>query len=209
MKRSIFASLALALCCAGAAHAQPQAAGQSDWPCRQVKVQSVAVAGVWTGPSIDGATSWRDDAALGDLVARISARRTPIETAQKLVGDFATAAGDKRKERLTALFAGVYDTLEAERHAVLAGLDRYGAKQKQLADRLREETQTLRAEQDKASQDKASQDAQKLKDASEALQWDLRVFDERRHALSYVCETPALIEQRLGALARVIEAAID
>jgi hypothetical protein len=204
MKTYLSAALALALSCAFAAHAQPQAAGQSDWPCRQVKVQSVAVAGVWTGPSLDGAKSWREDSALGDLVARVSARRTPIETAQKLVADFATAAGDKRKERLTALFSGVYDTLEAERREVLSGLDRYGAKQKLLAERLREETQAMRAEQDKPTQD-----AQKLKDASEALQWDLRVFDERRHALSYVCETPALIEQRLGALARVIEAAID
>jgi hypothetical protein len=204
MKRFVSAAPALALCCAFAAHAQPQAAGQSDWPCRQVKVQSVAVAGVWTGPSIDGAKSWRDDAALADLVARISARRTPLETAQKLVSDFAAAANDKRKERLTTLFAAVYDTLEAERREVLSGLDRYGAKQKLLAEKLREETQAMRAEQDKPAQD-----PQKLKDASEALQWDLRVFDERRHALSYVCETPALIEQRLGALARVIEAAID
>ena len=203
MKSYAAAALALALCCAGAARAEPQA--QGDWPCRQVKVPSVAVAGVWTGPSIDAAQkSWRDDGALGDLVARISARRTPLETAQKLVSDFASAAGDTRKERLTTLFAGVYDTLEAERREVLAGLDRYGAKQKQLAERLREETQAMRAEQDKNPQD-----AQKIKDASEALQWDLRVFDERRHALSYVCETPALIEQRLGALARMIEAAID
>ncbi|HEY8063898.1 MAG TPA: hypothetical protein VIF40_04130 [Methylosinus sp.] len=203
MKSYVSAALALALCCAGAARAQPQA--QGDWPCRQVRVQSVAVAGVWTGPSIDAAQkSWRDDAALGDLVARISARRTPMETTQKLIGDFATASGDRRKERLTTLFSGVYATLEAERREVLAGLDRYGAKQKQLAERLREETQAMRAEQDKPTQD-----AQKLKDASEALQWDLRIFDERRHALSYVCETPALIEQRLGALARAIEAAID
>ncbi|WP_159731889.1 hypothetical protein [Methylosinus sp. Ce-a6] len=203
MKSYATAALALALCCAGAARAQPQA--QGDWPCRQVKVQSVAVAGVWTGPSIDAASrSWRDDGALGDLVVRISARRTPLETAQKLVSDFASAAGAERKERLTALFSGVYVTLEAERREVLSGLDRYGAKQKLLAERLREETQAMRAEQDKNPQD-----AQKIKDASEALQWDLRVFDERRHALSYVCETPALIEQRLGALARMIGAAID
>lgn len=202
MKTRLSAALALALCCAFAARAQPQA--QGDWPCRQVKVQSVAVAGVWTGPSLEGAKAWRDDSALADLVARVSARRTPIETAQKLVSDFAAAAGAERKARLTTLFAGVYDTLEAERREVLSGLDRYGAKQKLLAERLREETQAMRAEQDKNPQD-----AQKIKDASEALQWDLRVFDERRHALSYVCETPALIEQRLGALARVIEAAID
>ncbi|WP_255609150.1 hypothetical protein [Methylosinus sp. Sm6] len=134
----------------------------------------------------------------------MAARRTPIEEAQKLVDDFAAAAGETRKQRLTALFAGVYEQLEAERREVLDGLERYGAKQRRLAEKLREETQALRAEQDKTPQD-----AQRVKQASEALQWDLRVFDERRQALSYVCETPALIEQRLGALARSIEAAID
>ncbi|MBY6242514.1 hypothetical protein K3F48_15215 [Methylosinus sp. Sm6] len=183
--------------------AEPAAGG--DWPCRQAKVASVAVAGVWTGPAIDEATKTvRDDAALGELVARVAARRTPIEEAQKLVDDFAAAAGETRKQRLTALFAGVYEQLEAERREVLDGLERYGAKQRRLAEKLREETQALRAEQDKTPQD-----AQRVKQASEALQWDLRVFDERRQALSYVCETPALIEQRLGALARSIEAAID
>src|SRR5690606_38111074 len=106
----------------------------------------------------------------------------------------AKAAGDKRKDKLTMLFAAVYDRLETERREVLAGLDRYGRTQKQLAEKLREETQKLRAEQDKVPAD-----AQKVKDASEALQWDLRVFDERRQALAYVCETTALIEQRLGA----------
>jgi hypothetical protein len=184
-----------------AASAQPAA----DWPCRQVKVASVAVAGVWTGPAIDefGKVS-RADRAIGDLAARLVARRTALEEAGRLVEDFAKTAGDKRKERLTALFAGVYERLEAERRDVLAGLERYGGKQKQLADKLRDETQALRAEQDKTPQD-----AQKIKDASEALQWDMRIFDERRRALVYACETPALIEQRLGALARTIEAAID
>lgn len=187
------------------AGAQPQAAGQSDWPCRQVRVPSVAVAGVWTGPAIDDAAkTWRDDPAIGDLVARIAARRTPIDEAQRFVADFASASGDTRKQRLTALFAGVYDRLESERREVIAGLDRYGGKQKELAEKLRAETQSLRAEQDKTPQD-----AQKIKDASDALQWDLRIFDERRQALFYVCETPALIEQRLGALARAIEASID
>jgi hypothetical protein len=201
MKHALHVAVLL-LGCLDAARA---AAGQSDWPCRQVKVPSVAVASVWTGPSIEEAQKrWRDDRELADLVARISARRTPMEEAQRLVEDFAKAAGDKRKERLTLLFAGVYDRLESERREVLDGLDRYGAKQKALAERLREETQQMRAEQDKTPPD-----AQKVKEASEALQWDMRVFDERRRALFYVCETPALIEQRLGALARAIEAAID
>jgi chromosome segregation ATPase len=188
-----------------AARAEATTKTRNDWPCRQAKVASVAVAGVWSGPSIEGAAKLaHEDRALADLVARIGARRTSVEEAQALIADFAKTAGENRKERLTALFAGVYERLEAERREVLDGLDRYGAKQKQLAEKLREETQSLRAEQDKTPPD-----AQKIKAASEALQWDMRVFDERRHALSYVCEAPALIEQRLGALARAIEAEID
>jgi hypothetical protein len=196
---------ALSLVSAVAARAETSATAPSDWPCRQAKVASVALAGIWTGPAIDDAAkALRDEPAMADLATRISARRTALEEAQTLVETFAKASGETRKLRLTALFAGVYERLEAERRQVLDGLDRYGARQKRLAEKLREETQAMRAEQDKAPPD-----AQKIKDASEALQWDLRVFDERRKALSYVCETPALIEQRLGALARTIESAID
>lgn len=196
---------ALSLASAVTARAETTATAPSDWPCRQAKVVSVALAGIWTGPAIDDAAkAMRDEHATADLATRISARRTTLEEAQTLVETFAKASGETRKLRLTALFAGVYERLEAERRQVLDGLDRYGARQKLLAEKLREETQAMRAEQDKTPPD-----AQKIKDASEALQWDLRVFDERRKALTYVCETPALIEQRLGALARTIESAID
>jgi hypothetical protein len=200
-----FAALVLEFGIVGAAFSQqrPQQ-DQGDWPCRQVKVPSLSAASVWTGPPIEEAVKkWRDDAAVSDLVIRISVRKTPIETADALVRDFAKAAGDKRAERLTLLFAGVYDHLEAERREVIAGLDRFGRKQKELAEQLRNAAQAMRAEQDKPNPD-----PQKLKELSEALQWDMRIFEERRQTVSYVCETPALIEQRLGALARAIEAAI-
>jgi hypothetical protein len=45
-------------------------------------------------------------------------------------------------------------------------------------------------------------------DLSNRVQWDTRVFEDRRRALAYVCETPVLIEQRLGALARTVAAAM-
>jgi hypothetical protein len=198
------AILALCLPALGAALAQPRAREQTDWPCRQVKVSTVSVATVWTGPSIDVASKiWRDDAAAADLVARITVRRTPLEAAQKSIQEFAEAAGEKRKERLTLLFAGVYERLETERQDVIAGLERYGRKQKELAEKLRVATQDLHAEQDKQASD-----PQKVKELSEALQWDMRIFDERRRAVGFACETPALIEQRLGVLARAILSAM-
>jgi hypothetical protein len=57
-----------------------------------------------------------------------------------------------------------------------------------------------------AAQSEAGADQQKIADLSNRVQWDTRVFEDRRRALTYVCETPVLIEQRLGALARTIAA---
>jgi hypothetical protein len=43
----------------------------------------------------------------------------------------------------------------------------------------------------------------------EKLQWDYRLFEERRRTLSYVCDVPTAIEQRLFALAREIQNNLD
>jgi len=119
------------------------------------------------------------------------------------VADHAQAAGPRRKERLTQLFARLYDNLDAERALVIGGLERYGRAQRDAAQRLREDTQKLREAQD------AHHDATELKELATALEWNMRMFEERRKALVFACETPALIEQRLGALARMILAAME
>lgn len=195
---------ALALLTGDAASAQ-NSRDQGDWPCRQVRVPSLSMASIWTGPPNDAAANaWRDDPETFDLVARLSVRRTPLETAEKLVADYARAAGGKRRDRLGMLFSGVFERLDSERREVVAGLDRYGRKQKEMAQELRAATQAMREQQDKAADDPA-----RLKELNDALQWRLRIFDERRRALVFVCETPALIEQRLGALARAILGAME
>jgi hypothetical protein len=206
MKHSLLAQAVLALA-TGAALAQPRMRDQGDWPCRQVRVAAISAAGVWTGPSLDAAgKNWRDDAALAELVPRLAARRTPIDEAERAIADFAKAAGAQKTQRLTVLVAGLFDRLDSERREIVAGLDRYGAKQKDLAEKLRGAQDALRELQDKT---KTGEGVEKLKDASEALQWELRIFEERRKALTFVCETPALIEQRLGALARAAQAAME
>jgi hypothetical protein len=196
----------ISLICADAAAAQstPQQ-GQPDWPCRQVRVPELAVGGVWTGPPLENALKHsRDDQAIADLVARVSQRRMPMDEAERLIAQFAKSSGDKRKERLTALFAGVYEHMNDERHSVVNGLDRFGRRLKDMAEKAREETQTLRA-----LQDQKTSDAEAVKKASEALQWRLRLFEEQRRMVGYVCESPALIEQRFGALARAIAQAME
>src|SRR6266550_6365900 len=62
-----------------------------DWPCNQIKVPEISVAAVWAGPSIDDVgNAWEEDAAIRDLVARLAARRTPLDDAQKAISDVIT-----------------------------------------------------------------------------------------------------------------------
>ena len=189
---------------AGAATAQAPQQRQPDWPCRQVRVPEIAVASVWTGPPLDDALKhWRDDQTIADLVVRLSQRRTPMDEAERLIAEFAKSSGERRRERLTMLFAGVYERMNDERRDVVNGLDRFGRRLKDMAERAREETQALRDLQDRKPPDQEA-----ISKASEALQWRLRLFEEQRRMIGYVCESPALIEQRFGALARAIQQAM-
>ena len=54
-----------------------------------------------------------------------------------------------------------------------------------------------------------STDPSALKDAEDQLLWDARIFDDRKASLMTVCEVPVLIEQRLGAVTRMIEKAME
>jgi len=171
-----------------------------DWPCVQVKVPEMSPAAVWAGaPFDDVGTKWQDDAKLKDLVARLAARRTPLEDAQKLAAEFVTGSADK-KESGRVLFAGLFDTLNTLRSDVINGIERYTRRQRDFATRIRTETLALRE-----LQDKPDADAKQVAEQADRVQWETRIFEDRRRTISYVCEVPVLIEQRLFALGRAIQ----
>jgi len=184
----------------------------SDWPCQQILVHNISVPAVWAGPSIDG-IDWRSDPQIADLVDRLAPRRLPLEEAQHDIADFAKTLGADKNTKLTALFAGLFHKLDDERVQLIDGLDRFGHKQKELGDKLRAETAELHEAQDKAGgmlPDIKNQSASANAPGPEAsimerLQWDMRIFQDRHKAVSFVCESPVLIEQRLFALARTIQ----
>ena len=185
-----------------AALAQPDAANKKlDWPCQQILVDRISAAAIWSGPPVDN-VSWKSDSAVAILVAQLSARRTPLEEAERLITEFAQAKGENKPSKLSAVFAGVLETLNDERTQVIEGLLRFGAKQRELAATIRAESQATQTSTTPAAANSANQvpDAAALK-----LEWDMRLFDERRQSLAFVCESPTLIEQRLFALAKIIE----
>ena len=131
----------------------------------------------------------------------------PLEQAYAAIDSFAATLGTDRNEKLTLLFSGILQTIDAERSALIQGIERYTRRQKQLADKVkseRGELQALRAEQPLDEAEVA-----RMKELEKAVLWDTRVFEERRELLSYVCKSPVLLEQRLFALARHVASLLE
>jgi hypothetical protein len=176
-----------------------------DWPCVQIKVPQLSVAAVWAGPPIDDAASaWEQDPAVRELVARLAARRTPLDDAQKAISDFMTGNAGERQQKAKLLFAGLFNTLDRERSAVMNGIERFSRQQKEFVARIRAETTELRN-----LQDAADHDAVKTDELAIRVEWDTRIFEERKKTIGYVCDVPVLIEQRLFALARTIQESLE
>jgi hypothetical protein len=188
--------------CGAASAADPRF---PDWPCRQIKVPELSVAAIWAGPPIDDVgKAWEDDVQVSDLVARLAARRTPLDEAEKAAAVFVTADPRNKETRGKLLFAGLFATLNRERTTVMDGIERYAQRQKAIAAQIRAKAQQVRD-----LSDRANHDEKEIDDLGNAINWDRRVFEERRKTVGYVCEVPTLIEQRLGALARAIAQAME
>lgn len=172
-----------------------------DWPCAQAKVPEVSLAAVWNGPPLDDATSkWKDNAEVSALVPRLAARRTPLDQAEKAIVQFLSASAGDKTERGKLLFAGLFEKLNAERSAVMNGLERITRKQREAVDKVRSDTVALQALQDATAKDQA-----KIDELSNQLVWETRIFEDRRRVIKFVCDVPTAIDQRLFGLGRVIQ----
>jgi hypothetical protein len=172
-----------------------------DWPCSQAKVPEISLAAVWNGPALDDATSkWRDNPKISPLVARLAARRTSLDQAEKEIVGLLQEAPSEKAERGKLLFAGLFETLNAERTTVMNGIERTTRKQREAAEKVRSDTIALQSLQDQQTKDQA-----KIDELSNQLIWETRIFEDRRRVIKFVCEVPTAIDQRLFALARVIQ----
>jgi hypothetical protein len=172
-----------------------------DWPCAQAKVPEISLAAVWAGPPLDDAQNkWKDDAKVNALVPKLAARRTPLDDAEKAIMEFLAGSAAEKATRGKLLFAGLFDTLNAQRSSVMNGLERVTRKQREEADRIR--TDTLARQ---ALQDASPPDQPKIDELGNQLVWETRIFEDRRRVIKFVCEVPTAIDQRLFALGRAIQ----
>jgi hypothetical protein len=173
----------------------------STWPCVQRKVAELSLNSIWQrGDLPDSARQLANDPTVQALAEKLAARRTPMEEADAEIRAFAREAGANRDGMLQGLFLALFDRMKGERGEVIAGIERYGRHQIDLAAKVKAEQQEL----DRMRSDPKA-DPTKLANANDQHVWNLRVFDERQKSLSFVCEVPTIIERRLFSLARLIQ----
>lgn len=172
-----------------------------DWPCVQRKVPELSLGQIWNGPELPAtASDWSKDNDVEALVQELAQRRIPVADAQQSIRDFARGLKpEDAGSRLTMLAQGLFDHMNAERSQVISGIGRYARGQADIAARLRKEASALGDLQAKPDTDIA-----KVQEMTDRLNWETRIFEERVQSLTFVCEVPTLIEQRLYALAKTV-----
>ena len=104
------------------------AKARTDWPCVQVLQPELSVGAMWTGPDPTQVVS-REAPGVVELVRRVAPRRVPVEEADAEIRRFLAGTASDRSLRATQVFAALFDSLSAERGAVIRGIHRYSARQ--------------------------------------------------------------------------------
>lgn len=191
-------SMALAL---SVATTQALAADFSDptWPCIQRKVERLSLGLMWPEPKENITLSDPQKAAVKELASALSLQRVDMENASQMVSDFVQAHGTER-DLMQAVFSEVFDTISKRRTRIINGIGNVSTGQIALAERI----DATRSEMDRLM-DADEPDYDKVDALEEQLDWDDRIYRERQQSVSYLCESPVLLEKRLFALANLLQ----
>jgi ribosomal protein S6 len=173
-----------------------------DWPCVQRLLPEISAGMIWAGPPLDSVGNGAADQSVARLAEELAARRVPIDEAEAMVEDFAgDLTPEARKEQLVRLFAETLEVINADRSSIIHGIERYTRGQRELAKNI--------AKRNDAIQALPASDVTGRQRLVAERDWDLRIFNDRRSALTYLCEQPVLLEQRAFALARSIAGQLE
>ncbi len=166
-----------------------------DWPCEQRKVDEISIGQMWPYEIADGELS--DDAA--KLASILGLRRVTLDEAKVYVEDYASAHPDTVGQDVGLVFEKLLGGINRQRGRLIAGITRYADGQQARAAEIDALRQAMRAEEAKEEPD-----FDMLDEMETNIDWDERIFKDREHSLSYVCETPVLLEKRAYAIAQIL-----
>lgn len=183
--------------------ATPPSTGQDNgWPCVQRLQPELSIGAMWTGPDpTEAADHWRDNAPVQALVTQIAPRRVSQEDAVSAIHRFAAGYDKDKATVMTEVFAGLFETLNGERSAIIRGIRHFHDRQQKLADRIENGMKAMDGLDPNSTDQKVAEQRNALQNA---VTWDSRIFDDREKLLPIVCDQPVVIERRLFALSRAI-----
>ena len=161
---------------------------------------------IWAGPELDlNSQSWRDESDVADLegangaAARSHRRRGDGDRGFQ---------GEGRPRRETPSFCAPSPRrstdLSQQRSQIIDGLDRFGRRQNALADRIRAENEAVKSRRTRTTDAQAPPGA----GAQGSCYGTFASSTIAARPLTYVCEAPTLIEQRIGEIARAVQSAL-
>lgn len=198
----------IALGITSAAAQAPQKSGRvvdADWPCPQRLVPALSASQIWDGPAVEDSKDWSNDADVRALVQTLASRRFAQDEAVAKLKEFAgkVPAGE-RDQKLTKVFSGLLQTVNAERSTVISGIIRFEQRQRGRSKELEREGTRIGALKAKAVSDTNAK--AELDNAQQLFDWNVRIFQERQSNTPIACEIPVLMESRIFEMAREIRA---
>lgn len=166
-----------------------------DWPCIQRKVENLSASLMWPEPIVPMALA----PAAKELVEVVSLRRVTLEEAEAHIRAFVEKSAPVDGQLLGNVFLAVFDKIADTRQRLIAGIGRYSRSQIALSSRI----DGGRVEMAKLTREK-NPDFDRIDKLEEQIDWDERIYRERAQALTYVCETPVLLEKRAYAIAQIL-----
>ena len=178
------------------------------WPCDQVYNPKLNLTAIWQGPPIEQELKdwWKDDDVieyvnkLADPVLEETVGVELIEEFAKKYSYFGLIKKPEQKQKLTYLFAGLYQTAKDRRNRQYIGIIKFVDRQESIRKRIGSSSKLIR----KYRKAKLDEKDPKFVEASAQLKWNTRVFDQRTRLTEYICEEPVFNTQRLGYQARKI-----
>lgn len=179
------------------------AADYSDptWPCIQRKVEHLSLGLMWPTSIDTDIKSLPPDVQsdVRDLAGKLALRRVDVESLRPEVEAFA-AAHEGDPQLLGLVFAQVFNGLDTRRTRIIKGIGDFSLSQIALAEQI----DKARLEMDTALASETP-DYDKIDMLEERIDWDQVIHSDRQKSITYLCETPQLIEKRLFAIAQMMQ----
>ncbi|MCR8548386.1 hypothetical protein M4578_11135 [Salipiger sp. P9] len=168
------------------------------WPCVQRKVEHLSIGLMWPAPLAKLKLTPETDRAAEELAETLALRRVDLDAARVAAEAFAESEG-RDTALMGEIFARVFDKLATRRTRIIGGIGAFSTSQIALSERI----DATRGEMD-AQMALETPDYDRVDALEEQLDWDQRIFTDRQKTITYLCETPVLLEKRLYALAQML-----